>query len=75
MINFNNQLNAEFMELKSYVDAAEPKVTEGAKERLNDLLADWKTYENERNAIVDQEMQEYNQMFKGLDLPALILDK
>ncbi len=75
VINFNNQLNAEFMELKSYVDAAEPKVTEGAKERLNDLLADWKTYENERNAIVDQEMQEYNQMFKGLDLPALILDK
>jgi photosystem II stability/assembly factor-like uncharacterized protein len=75
VINFNNQLNAEFMELKSYVDAAEPKVTEGAKERLNDLLADWKTYENERNAIVDKEMQEYNQMFKGLGLPALILEK
>ncbi|MCP4976560.1 MAG: glycosyl hydrolase, partial [Maribacter sp.] len=75
VINFNNQLNAEFMELKSYVDAAEPKVTKGAKERLKDLLADWKTYENERNTIVDQDMQEYNQMFKDLELPALILDK
>ncbi|NNK75202.1 MAG: glycosyl hydrolase, partial [Maribacter sp.] len=75
VINFNNQLNAEFMELKSYVDAAEPKVTQGAKDRLNDLMADWKTYENERNAIVDKEMQEYNQMFKSLELPAVILEK
>jgi len=75
VINFNNQLNAEFMELKSYVDAAEPKVTQGAKERLIDLMADWKTYETERDAIVDEEMQAYNKMFKALDLPALILDK
>jgi hypothetical protein len=38
-------------------------------------MASWKIYETERNAIVDEEMQEYNRMFKGLDLPALILDK
>jgi len=68
VINFNNQLNAEFMELKSYVDSAEPKVTLGAKERLKDLLADWKTYETERNTIVDKEMQTYNQMYKELYL-------
>ena len=48
VINFNNRLNAEFMELKDYVDAAEPKVTKGAKERLKDLMAEWKTYETER---------------------------
>ena len=63
------------MELKSYVDAAEPKVTEGAKERLNDLLADWKTYENERNAIVDKEMQDYNKTYVDLGLPAIIMEE
>jgi DNA repair exonuclease SbcCD ATPase subunit len=73
VINFNNQLNAEFMELKSYVDAAEPKVTKGAKERLGDLLKDWKTFENERNEIIDVEMEAFNKLFKQLELPAIIL--
>ena len=73
VINFRNQLNAEFMHLKGFVDVAEPKVTEGAKERLRDLLAQWKTYEEEKNAIVGSGMQEYNQLFKSLDIPAIIL--
>ena len=58
VINFRNQLNAEFMHLKGFVDVAEPKVTDGAKERLRDLLAQWKTYEEEKNAIVGSGMQE-----------------
>ncbi|MCB0371786.1 MAG: glycosyl hydrolase [Muricauda sp.] len=73
VINFRNQLNAEFMHLKGFVDVAEPKVTEGAKERLRDLLAQWKIYEDEKNAIVGSGMQEYNQLFKSLDIPAIIL--
>ncbi len=73
VINYHNQLNAEFMELKSYVDVAEPKVTAGAKERLHDLMTDWKTYESERDAIVNTEMQAYNKMYQDLGLPALIL--
>ena len=75
VINFNNQLNAEFMELLSYIDVAEPKVTQGAKERLQDLLANWKTYEAERDAIVDQEMKTYNQLYRDLELPALIMSE
>ena len=75
VINYNNQLNAEFMELKSYVDTAEPKVTEGAKERLKDLLTAWKTYENERDALVEKEMQSYNELFRKLQLPAIIMEK
>ena len=73
VINFNNQLNAEFMNLKDYVDAAEPKVTQGAKERLGDLLGLWKTFENEKNAIVETEMAAYNQLYKQLELSAILL--
>ncbi|WP_036386330.1 glycosyl hydrolase [Muricauda sp. MAR_2010_75] len=73
VINFKNQLNAEFMHLKGFVDVADPKVTDGAKERLKDLLAQWKTYEDEKNAIVGSGMEEYNQMFKSLEIPAIIL--
>ncbi|WP_273565324.1 VPS10 domain-containing protein [Maribacter halichondriae] len=75
VINYHNQLNAEFMELKDYADAAEPKVTKGAKERLQDLKNQWATFETERDAIVNTKMQGYNEAYKALGLPAIILSK
>ncbi len=74
VINFNNRLNADFMHLKGFVDSAEPKVTEGAKERLRDLMAQWRIFENEKNDIVTNEMSNYNELYKTLKLPAILLD-
>ncbi|MFK2820633.1 glycosyl hydrolase [Flavobacteriaceae sp. LMIT009] len=73
VINFNNKLSAKLMHLKGFVDVAEPKVTEGAKELLNDLLATWTTFKNDRDAIINTEMANYNNQFKNLNLPALII--
>ncbi|MDC6366177.1 MULTISPECIES: VPS10 domain-containing protein [Flavobacteriaceae] len=73
VINFENQLNADFMHLKEFVDVAEPKITQGAKQRLQDLLAIWKTMDNEKNAIVKNEMSNYNAMYAKLQIPALLL--
>jgi predicted nuclease with TOPRIM domain len=75
VINFHNQLNAEFMNLRDYVDAAEPKVTQGARERLADLLGQWSIFEQEKNAIVATEMNAYNALYKSLNLPAIIIEK
>ena len=61
------------MHLKGFIDVEEPKVTQGAKERLNDLLAAWKTFSDERDAIINNEMAQYNVQFKSLNLPALII--
>jgi hypothetical protein len=73
VINFNNKLNAQLLFLKGSLDAADPKVTEGSKLRIQDLLGDWKVYQDERDAIIDTEMKAYNTQYKALDLPALIL--
>jgi photosystem II stability/assembly factor-like uncharacterized protein len=75
VINFNNKLNAQLIQLKSYIDQANPKVTNGAKERFNDLMKDWQVYKNERDTIINTEMQAYNGLFKTLAIPALILDE
>ena len=75
VINFNNKLNAQLIQLKSYIDQANPKVTNGAKERFNDLMNDWQVYKNERDTIINTEMQAYNSLFKTLAIPALILDE
>ena len=75
VINFHNQLNAELMNLKNYVDTPEAKVTEGAKLRLSDLLGEWSTFHAEKKTIVDEEMKAYNEMFRSLDIPAIVLPK
>jgi len=74
VINYNNQLNAELMHLKGFIDVADPMLTQGAKDRLKDLIAQWNTYDTERDAIINTEMAAYNTMYKELALPALILD-
>ena len=75
VINFNNKLNAQLIQLKSYVDQANPKITSGAKERFDDLMKDWQVYVNERNTIINKEMNAYNVLYKYLDIPALIIDE
>jgi photosystem II stability/assembly factor-like uncharacterized protein len=75
VINFNNKLNSQLIRLKSYVDQADPKVTRGAKELYNDLMDDWQVYKNERDAIINTEMKAYNNLYRSLDIPALILKK
>lgn len=75
VINFNNKLNAQLIRLKGYIDQADPKVTQGAKELYRDLMADWQVYKNERDAIINTEMKAYNNLYRSLDIPALILDK
>ncbi|SFR34596.1 Uncharacterized protein SAMN04490243_0856 [Robiginitalea myxolifaciens] len=74
VINYNNELNAQLMFLKSFMESAEPQVTDGARERLSDLLATWNTFKQEKDAIVREGMAEYNAKYKELELPALIMN-
>lgn len=73
VINFNNKLNAQLLHLRGYLNVADPKVTQGAKQRLTDLQKDWEVYQNEKDAITKKEMADYNSAFKALELPAIIL--
>ena len=75
VINFNNKLNAQLIRLKSYLDQPEPKVTAGAKELYQDLMKDWNVYKTERDAIIQTEMKAYNNLYRSLNIPALILNK
>lgn len=75
VINFNNKLNAQLLQLASYLDQADPKVTTGAKERLQDLVALWDSFKEEKSIIVEKEVENFNQLYKDLELPALLLQE
>jgi hypothetical protein len=74
VINFKNMLNAQLINLMGYIDGEHPVITDGAKERLNDLLSEWEKFKEEHDAIIDSEMKTYNDTFKSLGLPAIILN-
>ncbi len=73
VINFQNQLNAQLMHLKGFVDTPDPEVTSGAKERLNDLTQQWDTFAQERDRLIDVELKAFNDLYRSLELPAVIL--
>lgn len=75
VINYNNKLNSELLFLKSFIEGPMPNVTRGSRQRLADLKENWKTYEQERNAIINTEMTEYNRMFRELNIPAIIIEE
>ena len=74
VINYNNQLNAELTYLRDFSDTADPKITQGAKDRLKDLKEDWAVYAKERDDLIKNEMDSYNQLFKSIEIPAIIMD-
>ncbi len=75
VINFNNKLNAELLFLREFIQGPYPTLTEGSKERFEDLKADWNTYKKERDAIIGGEMAEFNAAYKELQIPALIMEE
>lgn len=75
VINFHNQLNAHLMYLKGAIDVAEPQVTEGAASRYNDLMAQWKTFSDAKQQLINVELRAFNDMYDELGLPAVILDE
>ncbi|MCG9970922.1 WD40/YVTN/BNR-like repeat-containing protein [Christiangramia crocea] len=74
VINFNNKLNAELLFLRGFIQGPYPELTEGSKARFEDLKKDWMVYKNERDNIINEEMEAYNKAYEDLKLPALIME-
>jgi hypothetical protein len=73
IVNFTSRLGAEFMFLKSYIDNHDPRLTAGAKERMQDLEQRWSDQKARLQQIIEEELSEYNRLFKEQQVPAVIL--
>jgi len=75
VINFPNQLNAHFMNLKSKIDTHDPRPTAGVKLRLTELLGEWATHKATLDKIINQEVRGYNDLYHTLNIPVLVIPK
>ena len=74
VINFENKLIANLYFLRGNLGGFDPKVTQGAKQRLTDLKSQWAASKVEFSKLIEQ-VDDYNKIYKELNIPAIILFK
>ncbi len=73
VINFPNKLNSELASLLNRVDTHDPRVTEGAQQRYDDLASEWQRLYASMWKILNKDIADFNQMYKQYDVPALVV--
>jgi hypothetical protein len=73
VVNFLNRLNSHMLSLLSTIDGSDPPLTQGQRERFVDLSEDWQTYKEKLNQIMDNEVGEFNRLYKEEGFPVIII--
>ncbi|MDG2062357.1 MAG: glycosyl hydrolase [Flavobacteriaceae bacterium] len=74
VINFNNMLNAQFMHLKAFIDADDPELTQGAKQRYKDLIVIWSKYKTELDQIIDNDFKAFEKNYLEAQVPLIMVN-
>ena len=74
VINWPNKLNSEFMNVRSSLEAHDPRVTQGVRDRTADLQAEWQQLRQSLETI-RRDIDRYNQLFREKNYPAVITDR
>jgi hypothetical protein len=72
VINWPSKLNADFFTLKGTVDGSDPVVTQGVKDRMQELEEQWAGFQKEMNTLLKVDIAKYNKIFVDKKIPALI---
>jgi hypothetical protein len=73
VINFENRLNAELNNLRGQVDSYDPRPTQGALDRLQELLGQWNQWDREMKRIIESGVGAFNALYAEMKFPALIV--
>ena len=75
VINFPSMLNAQYFELKGFVDQHDPRVPQAAKIRMMDINKQWKSYQDYMQDTIGKEIGLYNELYKKSNVPALFFNE
>ncbi len=73
IINYVNKLSADFIFLHGEMDCNIPYVTDGQKQRFEDLHEQWEELEEELKGIISTDIAEYNKMFAAKNAGRIII--
>ena len=73
IVNYRSQLGAEYLFLSDLIDSSDPPVNAGARQRLDDLDAQWRRHQASYQALVDGPLADFNRLFEEQAVPAVIL--
>lgn len=73
VINFPNQLSAELLHLKELIDGPDPRLTLGVRQKWEELTAQWGEYSRQLRQIMDEDIASFNEMYRQLSIPAILL--
>jgi hypothetical protein len=68
VINFVNKLTANYIFLRGELDTNTPHVTSGHVQRFMELNKEWLMYKAELNAILENDIKNFNEKCKALQL-------
>ena len=74
VINWPSKLNAEYFQLLGVADTHDPRITQGAKERLADLQKKWEASKAQLQELKEKDIASYNKKFSEAGIPAVILE-
>lgn len=69
--NWPSGLNVEFFSLRSSLDAQDPRITQGLRDRLTDLEAEWARYRAAMAEILEKDIPAFNTVYKSSNIPVL----
>lgn len=72
VINFPSKLNTEYFAIRGVIDTHDPRVTQGALDRFNDLEKQWGAYKEQMKNLISGDIAAYNNLFKNKNIPALL---
>jgi len=75
VINFENKLDANLVHILGTIDGSPPPVTQGQKDRLNDVLADWAEVSARIDQLLGEKLSSFNQAIKAQDIPLIQVGK
>ena len=74
-LNWPAGMNSEFFILRNNLDTYEPSLPEGYKQRFNDVSDQWTRHSLVLEKIMEEDVANYNELFKSKNLPALTKPK
>ena len=73
VVNYLNKLNSHMINLLNTMSQSDAPLTQGQRDRYNDLSKEWDDYRNKFEMIIANEVRSYNDLYNKAQLPAVII--